>query len=137
MATLNRDEMAHALKKGQSVVITERHGVGEDGKSKAVKHERLISSVHDLPSDVKTGETATDDSGRLSRKAMELTIKQGGSVLISDGTLITSVDDLPTEADLDKIDADRAKAVSASLDDQIARLQSQKSSLSKAHAKDK
>jgi hypothetical protein len=116
MAKNERHEIEHKVARGQQFVV---------------KGERLVSSVAEIPQDDKelgTLKPARDERGQLTRDAMVATINAGGSV-IHGGELITNVDDLPTEAELAKGDAEREKQVAAALDDQIAKLQQQKSSL--------
>jgi hypothetical protein len=67
----------------------------------------------------------------LSREQMEEVIKGGGSVLVSVGgrkKLVSSVANLPSQAELAKTDAEKSVAA-ADIDSQIAALQAQKSGL--------
>ncbi len=60
----------------------------------------------------------------LTRKDMERVItEEGGSVMLSNGQIVTRVQDLPSEADLAQGDPQREETTAARLQEQINRLQ--------------
>lgn len=65
----------------------------------------------------------------LTRAQMEQAIQDGGSVVVN-GQILSRIDDLPSEADLAQGDAAKEQAARAALDQQIARLLSERAKLS-------
>ena len=67
--------------------------------------------------------------GKLTRAGMEAAIRDGGSVQMSDGSVISKIEDLPTDATLAKGDATEEARVRAELEAQRAVIDAQLASL--------
>jgi hypothetical protein len=89
---------------------------------------RVVENAFDLPEDAKSVEPVRDEHGKLTYAAMEATINQGGSVLVGDA-VVSNLDDLPSEEELAKGDADRERQLASAFDAQIAELTARKSRL--------
>lgn len=122
-STLDRKALTEALERGEHVAAGPN----------VYRKVRELPPVPTEGDDSLEGVVIRDATGKLTHAGMEWTIRQGGSVMIG-GEVITSLDALPTEAELVRGNEAAEAALSASLDAQIAALSAQKASIGKAPA---
>jgi len=114
---LSRDDAKKHLKRGWPVIA----------------NGAQVSRLQDLPSEDAEAkfEATRHEDGNLNRRGLEQAFKEGGTVMIH-GRHIESLDDLPDEASLAEGDKQRLEMVQASLDEQLAQLQSQRARLNQS-----
>jgi hypothetical protein len=122
-STLDRKGLTEALERGEHV------GVGPNVHRRA----RELPPVPAEGDDNLEGVVIRDAAGKLTHAGMEWTIRNGGSVMLG-GQVITSLDDLPSEAELVKGNEAAEAALAASLDAQIAALSAQRASVGSGKA---
>jgi hypothetical protein len=134
---VSRKEAERHAQAGRAV-----HFVPEAEGHRSRRVERRKAGVlSGLPADHEKGEFVLvyDELGNLTRAGMELTIREGGGVLVGNGAdpenvVATSIDDLPSEESLAAGNADKTARLAADLDRQIADLEARKARLAAAGA---
>jgi hypothetical protein len=120
---MTRQQAEQALARGEHLAVAGRH----------VTHKRDLPPRTVAPDgtpgpDELEAVVARTPDGKLTHAGMRHAIEHGGSVL-HQGEVLTSLEQLPTEADLARGNDQQTQAVAQSIDQQIAALQQQRARL--------
>jgi hypothetical protein len=134
MSKVSRREAERHAQAGRAVHFVPE---AEGQRSRRVERQRG-GRLAGLPAEHEKGEFVLlyDELGNLTREGMELTVREGGGVLVGganpENVIVTSLEDLPTEEALAAGDSEKTARLAAELDKQIADLESRKARLAGA-----